>query len=477
MENSEVSLKEYWLILSKHRRLVAFIAIGVFLVTAISSFLSPNVYQAQTSFYYPLSDKGHSLGNIAQSVLGKDDTGLGSMLLPSSGGNLQDYSRGILESRHIADALSAHLNLKERFHIQQESRIAQLLHDMTQVKLSNDGIMEITVTTTNPQLSADIANGYVDVFRDYSLTSLMSVSKKHRIDVEKRLAQLREKLQDAESDVSVFQRTHKTTDFMENGRNLMRSLLELQSDKLSTDIALRSMEGTLQRARQVMVGELQDASRDPLVSPRLMDPILDGLNQQLSEVYVKYSQAKVNEKPENPELVSYAQQIKDLESALQKEIRHHLQAESTGATGDFLDMQIKVAQLEAKDVALTQGINQTESKFNTYPQINLQYGRKARRLKILETLYLFLSTEYEKARLEEARESPDFEVLDKAAPPDHKSGPHRLFSLIFGLFLGLFLGAGAAFFVESMKPNANTKLPPDGHLTEPELEMVETGRR
>src|SRR5437879_71467 len=106
MENQEVSLYEYWQLLKRRLKLIAVVTAGTFLISAILAFLSPNIYEAGTTFYYPLNDRSHSLGSIAQNFLGKDDTGVGAALVPSSHEtNLQDYAKGILSSRKVTDVV------------------------------------------------------------------------------------------------------------------------------------------------------------------------------------------------------------------------------------------------------------------------------------------------------------------------------------------------------------------------------------
>jgi tyrosine-protein kinase Etk/Wzc len=60
------------------------------------------------------------------------------------------------------------------------------------------------------------------------------------------------------------------------------------------------------------------------------------------------------------------------------------------------------------------------------PQAELEYSRKLRELKYHETLFDLLSRQYEAARIDEAKSAPVIQVIDRAIPPDKKSGPHRM---------------------------------------------------
>jgi uncharacterized protein involved in exopolysaccharide biosynthesis len=81
------------------------------------------------------------------------------------------------------------------------------------------------------------------------------------------------------------------------------------------------------------------------------------------------------------------------------------------------------------------------------PELALAYVRKQREVKYHETLFELLARQYESARLDESREAPLLQVIDRAVVPDKKSGPHRALIVMAGLFLGL--GAGALWVIFS----------------------------
>ena len=77
------------------------------------------------------------------------------------------------------------------------------------------------------------------------------------------------------------------------------------------------------------------------------------------------------------------------------------------------------------------------------PAIGMEYLRKLRQLKYNETLYELLVKQFELAKLDEARDAVVLQVIDRAVPPERKSGPHRaqivLLATVTMLFLSLFI--------------------------------------
>ena len=59
----------------------------------------------------------------------------------------------------------------------------------------------------------------------------------------------------------------------------------------------------------------------------------------------------------------------------------------------------------------------------TVPDLALQYGRLFRELKVQETLYALLTSQYEQAKIAEARDTPTVQVLDPPVPADKRISP------------------------------------------------------
>lgn len=78
------------------------------------------------------------------------------------------------------------------------------------------------------------------------------------------------------------------------------------------------------------------------------------------------------------------------------------------------------------------------------PDVALQYLRLKREVEIQNTVFEMLTSEYEKARIEEARDTPVVQVLDKAEKPNLRSRPKRKIFTLIGAALGLGWGSMVA---------------------------------
>jgi tyrosine-protein kinase Etk/Wzc len=85
------------------------------------------------------------------------------------------------------------------------------------------------------------------------------------------------------------------------------------------------------------------------------------------------------------------------------------------------------------------------------PAVSLEYVRKLRDVKYHETLYELLAKQYEAARIDEAKAAPVIQVVDRAVPPDKKSGPHRLWILLGCGLMGFVIGYVVAIVTRALR--------------------------
>lgn len=82
------------------------------------------------------------------------------------------------------------------------------------------------------------------------------------------------------------------------------------------------------------------------------------------------------------------------------------------------------------------------------PSISTAYIRKLREFKYNEALYEILLKQYELARLDEAKDAPIIQVIEKAIPPEKRIKPKRSQMVMIAMVAGFFISVFAAFLME-----------------------------
>ncbi len=82
------------------------------------------------------------------------------------------------------------------------------------------------------------------------------------------------------------------------------------------------------------------------------------------------------------------------------------------------------------------------------PTVKMDMLRLARELELQNRLYALLTEQYEQARIQEMRDAPTIQVLDRATPPVRRAKPKRTLLALAGSGVGLLVGIGLAFGAE-----------------------------
>lgn len=107
----------------------------------------------------------------------------------------------------------------------------------------------------------------------------------------------------------------------------------------------------------------------------------------------------------------------------------------------FFDQQLRQAKNKLTDAELV---------LDKTPNTSLQYLDALRNLKYQEALWEILARQFEMAKLDEAKDFPLIQVLDKATPPEKKSKPKRSLIVILATLVAGFLAVIWAFIKEAL---------------------------
>jgi uncharacterized protein involved in exopolysaccharide biosynthesis len=85
--------------------------------------------------------------------------------------------------------------------------------------------------------------------------------------------------------------------------------------------------------------------------------------------------------------------------------------------------------------------------------VGIEYIRSLRNVKYQETIFELLSKQYELAKIDEAKESSNIQILDNAVPAERKSKPKKMIIILLGFigggFLALFLALTRDVYLRS----------------------------
>jgi uncharacterized protein involved in exopolysaccharide biosynthesis len=190
---------ELWVEIGLRRwRFLVITALATGVLALGIGFLIPKTYVARASVLPP-----HEATILDALLAGRMlvETGL-----PYSAGiTLLDVYTGILDSDTVARTVMRRFDLQNHYAISTESRTLKKLKSATDVKPTQQGILEISVEDKDPRLAADLANAYVEELDRVYRKTVSGTSRRQRKFLEGRLEESRAHLDSLEAALAELQ--------------------------------------------------------------------------------------------------------------------------------------------------------------------------------------------------------------------------------------------------------------------------------
>ena len=189
-----------------------------------------------------------------------------------------------------------------------------------------------------------------------------------------------------------------------------------------------------------------EASQRRLFFEKQLNLVRDNLSK------AEYDLQKLQAKTGLIQLYPQEKEIAESNAKLRAEIAAkevQLSAMSVGVTSsnpEYVRLQGELASLKAR----LEGENTDALLESKMPQSGLAYIEKFRSVKFNQALMEMLYKQFELAKIDEAKDYPMIQVLDRAAPPEKKSKPKRALIVILSTLAAFFLSVFYAFVREAL---------------------------
>jgi uncharacterized protein involved in exopolysaccharide biosynthesis len=86
--------------------------------------------------------------------------------------------------------------------------------------------------------------------------------------------------------------------------------------------------------------------------------------------------------------------------------------------------------------------------FSELPELGMQLARLTRDAKVQAKVFELVTSQYELAKIEEAKDMNTIQILDRAVPPETRSSPKRTQMVVLSAVVAFFIAIFLAFFLE-----------------------------
>jgi uncharacterized protein involved in exopolysaccharide biosynthesis len=246
----EINLLDYWRVIKKRRKVILLLFFASVVSAAIISLLMTPIFQAKATLM------------PVESSQGKFSAALGSLQnLPFVGGAVggalgkttTDKLISLMNSRTVAEDVIKSLKLmpilfqnawdekNNRWKINRPPTLqdtVNLLKSMVKIADDRKGLISISVEYKNPELAANIANGYMDALQRFLSTSAISLAKRNRIFLEKQIGVTKKDLKEAEESLKDFQTSKKISVLDAQAEAAIRAQAELKAQIITREVQL-----------------------------------------------------------------------------------------------------------------------------------------------------------------------------------------------------------------------------------------------
>lgn len=263
--DDEISLIELLTIIAERKKVVLWMT-GLFAVLSIIvSFLLPNWYTAKVTLLPP--QQNSSLSSAMSSQLGS----LGGLASLAGGGlglkNPNDMFVGMLKSRTVEDAMIQKFGLIQEYHKRYLSDARSTFERHVTVDGSGkDGLIHISIEARDPNRAAELANNYVDQFRNLSEHLAITEASQRRLFFERQLEQAKDNLASAEESLKQTEQQTGLIQLDSQARALIESAASLRAQIAAKEVQIQSMRtfATNENAQLVQAEQELDSLRAQL---------------------------------------------------------------------------------------------------------------------------------------------------------------------------------------------------------------------
>jgi uncharacterized protein involved in exopolysaccharide biosynthesis len=266
-EDDEISLLDILIVLAERKRII-FGVTAVFAILAIViSLLLPKSYTATVTLLPPQQSSSESAALTSQL------SSMGGMAVLAGGLGLKnpnDMFVGMLQSRTVEDAMVQHFGLMQEYHARYLSDARTAFEGSAKVDDSGkDGLIRISVTDSDPRRAAELANGYVDQFRNLSQHLAITEASQSRLFFEQELEQAKNNLANAEEALKQTEQSTGVIQLDSQANALINSAASLRAQITAREVQIQGMQTYATQENSQLVQAQQE---------------LDGLRAQLAKL-------------------------------------------------------------------------------------------------------------------------------------------------------------------------------------------------
>lgn len=448
INEEEISLSELFYIIWKRRNLIFSLFIISVIIALVYSLISPKIYEAKTVILLP-QQSGSSSAFSALSLLAQSlPISLGLPSTPSA--NMV----AILKSRSAAEYVFQKLKLESYFQEKNyEDAIEKLMKSIKVTTNEKENTITLTAEAKDPKLAADIANTYIEALEKINASLGIYTAKRTKEFLEKQIERVKKDLETAENKLKEFQEKNLIFSIDDEAKAIIDTLAKIESERQMTSISLKVAQDNFENLKKELIKQQKIQEKDLLAITSLTytSTVLSELRNKLISQESELALLSIDYGENHPKVMSMKYMIEETKKTMKEELNRVYKAINNSSLYDLFNLQMSILVYDSKEKALKNVLEEYQKRLSRLPELGLTLSKLMRDVKVQETLYTMLLSQYEQARIDETKELAPISVLDPAVPPSKKSKPSTVLNLLIAGVSSIFLGIFLVFFLNFLE--------------------------
>jgi capsular exopolysaccharide synthesis family protein len=306
-------------------------------------------------------------------------------------------------------------------------------------QVGKTNVFDISVKSSSSFASALMVNTIVDKFRESRIEQQKQTIRYSFKFVDDQLKEMKDKLADAEDNLSTFKSSGQITTIDQSSAELVQFLSKLEAEKVNTDLLMADYQNKISEIQNEMNvnGYIDQSFLSPGNNNNQQNSPFSALLKQLSDLELRRLELLQRRTESHPDVIALDEQIYMAKEKLNSYNQNTLTA-----------YQIIINSLEKKLLKITNLMSKYEVKLEMLPAKENRLARLMRKKNVYEKINTLLLDKREEMRMAELSKLQDIAVVDPAYEPLKPVAPRKIFNLIVAIILGGFVGIVGVFLLE-----------------------------
>lgn len=438
---------DYWRVIRDRKDIILAVALLTIVTGTLSTFMTPQKFRATTQI------------QVSEDSLDVDPF----YMRQSSANSFNPFflltQEKIIRSRRVLTAVVRTLNLPvvwgmelndDKSPITPEMAL-QILQSSLRVEQDRDTLlMNISVTTENPQRSAEIANAIATEYRRWRYSEEQRVIQQAVDALGNELRKQQQQVEAAENKLEQIRKEHGIS-IVGNATGISGTGIRADHQRISHLEGLRSsarVDMMMRKARLSQLENLEGVELMEAASYIVQDPTLIRVRSQLLEAQVQLELMLKNGVlgPGHPDVKRVQAAVDELQNQLQSllgGLKAGLRADYEASLAQYNALEEELSLLKEKDI---EDISESLLIFN----------RAEQEVLIQRDILTALRARITQTGIELGVPRTTVRVIEEAIPPQRPSSPLVFLNIFLSVVLGFMAGIGLAFFVEYLDVSIKT---------------------